>query len=144
MSPLRHRYGSHPGVVVHDAARMTRSSLGFTLIEVVVALAIVATALLACLRAMGTMTQSGRDLDLRLLAQLSAQNRIAVLRAARQFPLTGATSEPCSQGRVALVCSQDTETTPNPAFRRVTVRVRAADDPAMVLAELTGILPRDR
>lgn len=123
---------------------MTRSNRGFTLIEVVVALAIVATALLACLRAMGTMTQSGRDLDLRLLAQLSAQNRIAVLRATRQFPVTGATSEPCPQGRVALVCGQDTDATPNPAFRRVTVRVRTADEPAIVLAELTGILPRDR
>lgn len=117
---------------------------GFTLIEVVVALAIVATALLACLRAMGTMAQSGRELDVRLLAQLSAQNRIAVLRASRQFPSTGASSEPCPQGELTLVCEQETRATPNPAFRRVTVRVRHADETALVLAELTGILPRDR
>lgn len=121
-----------------------RRHAGFTLIEVVVALAIVATALLACLRAMGTMAQSGRELDVRLLAQLSAQNRIAVLRASRQFPSTGASSEPCPQGELTLVCDQETRPTPNPAFRRVTVRVRSTDEPTMVLAELTGILPRDR
>ena len=117
---------------------------GFTLIEVVVALAIVATALLACLRAMGTMTQSGRELDVRLLAQLSAQNRVTVLRAAGQLPATGTTSVACPQGRIALVCSEETAVTPNPAFRRITVRVHGPDAPAFTLAELTGILPRDR
>ena len=128
----------------HASHLAARPHAGFTLIEVVVALAIVATALLACLRAMGTMAQSGRELDVRLLAQLSAQNRIAVLRASRQFPSTGSSREPCPQGELTLVCDQETRPTPNPAFRRVTVRVHSADEPAMVLAELTGILPRDR
>jgi len=49
----------------------------FTLIEVLVALAIVAVALLAGLRAVGTMAQTGAELKLRLLAQISAENRIA-------------------------------------------------------------------
>ena len=52
---------------------------GFTLIEMLVALAIVAVALLAGVRAVGTMAQTSVELKLRLLAQVSAENRIAEL-----------------------------------------------------------------
>ncbi|MEO8040719.1 MAG: type II secretion system minor pseudopilin GspI [Betaproteobacteria bacterium] len=115
---------------------------GFTLIEVLVALAIVATALLAAGRAMGVMSQSESELKLRLLAQLSAQNRIAFLRATRAFPPTGTSSEPCPQGKVALDCALEVSPTPNAVFRRVEVRVRAGGEPDHVLATLVGILPR--
>ena len=62
---------------------------GFTLIEVLVALAIVAVALLAAVRAAGAMSQANAELRLRLLAQLAADNRIAELRAAGAFPPLG-------------------------------------------------------
>ena len=75
-------------------------SRGFTLIEVLVALAIVAVALFAGLRAVGTMAQTSAELKLRLLAQVSAENRIAELRAARAFPGVGSRTVACPQGRV--------------------------------------------
>ena len=62
------------------------SGRGFTLIEILVALAIVAVALLASLRAIGVMSQSGTELNMHLFAQLSARNQIAVLRASKAFP----------------------------------------------------------
>jgi len=116
---------------------------GFTLIEMLVALAIVAVALLASLRAVGTMAQTSAELRLRLLAQVSAENRIAELRAARAFPGIGSRTVACPQGRVPLECVEEAKATPNPLFRRIEVRVYVGEDRDRVLAEMIGILPRE-
>lgn len=117
---------------------------GFTLIEVLVALAIVAVALLAAVRAIGAMAEANADLRLRLLARLAADNRIAELRAASAFPGLGARSTACPQGKVRLECLEDVKSTPNPLFRRIEVRVYAGAERDHVLAELVGILPQRR
>jgi general secretion pathway protein I len=116
---------------------------GFTLIEMLVALAIVAVALLAGVRAVGTMAQTSAELKLRLLAQVAAENRIAELRAARAFPGIGSRTVACPQGRVSLECVEEAKATPNPLFRRIEVRVYAGDDRDRLLAEMIGILPRE-
>jgi general secretion pathway protein I len=54
---------------------------GFTLVEVLVALAIVSIALLAALRAAGQATNAVSDLRLRVLAGWVAENRLAEHRA---------------------------------------------------------------
>ena len=116
---------------------------GFTLIEMLVALAIVAVALFAGLRAVGTMAQAGAELKLRLLAQVAAENRIAELRAARAFPGIGIRTVACPQGHVPLECVEEAKATPNPFFRRIEVRVYAGVHRDRVLAELIGILSRE-
>ena len=116
---------------------------GFTLVEVLVALAIVAVALLTGLRAVGTMAQTSAELKLRLLAQIAAENRIAELRAARAFPGIGSRTVACPQGGVPLECVEEAKATPNPLFRRIEVRVYPGTDRDRLLAELIGILPRD-
>jgi general secretion pathway protein I len=113
------------------------------LIEVLVALAIVAVALLAGLRAVGTMAQTSAGLKLRLLAQIAAENRVAELRAARAFPGIGSRIVACPQGGVPLECVEEAKATPNPLFRRIEVRVYAGADRDRLLAELIGILPRE-
>ena len=115
---------------------------GFTLIEVLVALAIVAVALLAGIRAAGSMTQTNAELRLRALAQLSADNHIAELRAANAFPPVGARTVECAQGTAKLECVEEVKATPNPLFRRVEVRVFHGAVREHMLAELIGILPR--
>lgn len=115
---------------------------GFTLIEVLVALAIVAVALAAAVRASGSMTQANVDLRLKLLAQLAADNRIAELRAASAFPPIGTRTVACPQGKAKLDCVEEVKSTPNPLFRRVEVRVYANAEHSRMLAELVGILPR--
>jgi general secretion pathway protein I len=115
---------------------------GFTLIEVLVALAIVAVALAAAVRASGYMTQTNVDLRLKLLAELSADNRVAELRAAGAFPGIGVRTVECPQGKAKLECVEDVKSTPNPLFRRVEVRVYANAEHEHALAELVGILPR--
>ena len=116
---------------------------GFALIEMLVALAIVAVALLAGLRAVGTMAQTSAELRLRLLAQIAAENRIAELRAARAFPGIGSRTVACPQGGVPLECIEEAKATPNPLFRRIEVRVYPGTDRDRLLAELIGILPRE-
>jgi general secretion pathway protein I len=116
---------------------------GFTLVEVLVALAIVAVALMASVRAVGEMAESSAELKLRLLAGMSAQNQVALLRATGTFLPTGESSVACPQGKIALVCRQKILATPNPLFQRIEVRVYIDGEDAHHLAELVGILANE-
>ena len=131
---------------MRQAADVTtrEAQAAFTLIEVLVALAIVAVALLASMRAVAVMAQSGSELEGRLLAQLSARNQLALLRATRAFPPLGVTDFACPQGALALRCEQETRGTPNEFFRRVEVRVYLDGEPGHRLAQLVGVLPREQ
>ena len=113
---------------------------GFTLVEVLVALAILAVALFAGIRAVGMLAQTNTDLKLRLLASISAESRVAELRAMHAFPGIGSRTVACPQGKVALECIEEIKGTPNPFFRRVEVRVYAGSDRSQRLAEMVGIL----
>jgi general secretion pathway protein I len=115
---------------------------GFTLIEVLVALGIVAVALLAAVRASGSMALNNAELRLKLLAQVSAENRLAEMRAARAFPALGERTVACPQAKRGLECVEETKATPNPLFRRIEVRVYEGSNRDRLLAELIGILPR--
>lgn len=130
--------GARPSAI----RRRTGRSAGFTLVEVLVALAIAATALMAGVRAMAAMAQSQTELRWRLLAQMSAENRVALRLATGAFPDEGTTTAPCPQGNLALVCEEVVAATPNIAFRRLSVRVSRAQAPGHALAELVAVLPR--
>ena len=65
---------------------------GFTLIEVMVALAITAIALMAGLQATGALTRNATRQSDVLLAQLCADNALAQLRLLRQLPAIGDTA----------------------------------------------------
>jgi general secretion pathway protein I len=135
--------GSRHWRLTADGWRLPARRAGFTLIEVLVALAVVAVALLASLRAVGTMAESSAGLELRLLAQVAAENHVAELRAARAFPGVGSRTAACPQGRVPFECVEETKATPNPMFRRVEVRVYADRGREHRLAELIGLLPNE-
>lgn len=104
--------------------RFHRAARGFTMIEVLVALAIVAIALAASLRAVGSLAASEADLHDRLLAGWSADNALAQLRLSHTWPDLGERSFDCSQANLALTCTQTVSATPNPVFRRVEVSVK--------------------
>lgn len=98
-------------------------SAGFTLVEILVALTIVAIALMASIRAVGSLTSSASDLRARTLAQWSAENRLSQIRIQREYPAVGRRNFDCSQGDLPLRCQEDVFGTPNPAFRRVEIQV---------------------
>jgi len=111
---------------------------GFTLLEVLIALAIVSVALAAVIRALGVGAGNALAVQQRSLALQAAGNRLAELRLMRAFPAPGRRTEPCPQGPLALICEQQFQNTVNGNFRLATVRARLPDGP--VLAELNGLL----
>ncbi|WP_425110733.1 type II secretion system minor pseudopilin GspI [Burkholderia anthina] len=115
---------------------------GFTMIEVLVALTIIAVALAASIRAVGTMATNASDLHRRLLAGWSADNALAQLRLTHAWPEVGEQRFDCSQGNVQLVCTQRVSTTPNPVFRRVQVSV-SMPGRAGVLAQMVTVVANE-
>lgn len=121
-------------------APMTRNSRrGFTLVEVLVALAIVAITLIAGLQASAAMTRNGQRQADRVLAQLCAENTLAQIRLSRQLPDTGERTVTCEQGGRTLTVTADVQPTPNPNFRRVQARV---SHDGLNLLQLTTVIGR--
>ena len=110
---------------------------GFTLVETLVALAVVAIALTAGLQATGSLTRMAERQQQQMLAQLCADNQMAKVRLAKTLPGIGTSSETCTQARQVLNVKVDVLTTPNPNFRRVDVRVLTPEQDA---APTTGSL----
>lgn len=119
-----------------------RRSTGFTLLEVLVALVIVGTALGASLRAVGSLTQNSSGLRASMMATWSAENRLAQIRLAKEWPPFGTRSFECPQGELRLTCQEEVLSTPNPYFRRVEVSVFDADNPGRRIIKLSQIVPR--
>jgi general secretion pathway protein I len=118
-----------------------RRCAGFTLLEVLVALAIVGTALGASLRAVGSLTQNSTDLRASLMATWSAENRLSQIRISAEWPQLGNRNFDCPQGDLALVCQESVFATPNPAFRRVEVSVVDANNTERRIIKLTQVVP---
>lgn len=113
---------------------------GFSLIEVLIALAIVGVALAACIRALGVSANGVQGMQERSLALQAAQNQMAEMRLQQLFPDLGLRRVPCTQGPMEFVCEELVQRTAHNAFRQITLRVRQGEGP--VLAELGGLLSR--
>jgi len=117
-----------------------RRSLGFTLLEVLVALVIVGTALGASLRAVGSLTQNSDGLRATMMATWSAENRLVEVRLAKRFPSVGKTGFACPQGDMKLTCSEEVIATPNPRLRRVEVSVYDERQPERLIIKLVQLV----
>jgi general secretion pathway protein I len=98
---------------------MKTSARGFTLVEVLVALAIVATTLIAGLQSSAALTRMAQRQTERVVAQLCAENALAAVRLVQQLPEVGDTTSTCTQGSYVLELRMVVNPTPNPNFRRV-------------------------
>ncbi len=114
---------------------------GFTLIEVLVALAIIAVAMSAAVRVAGLMTQSNGLLRDRSIALVAAQSRMAELRLEGRLP-TGMKAVECDQGRLLLRCEQVIATAENGRLLKVGVQVFDRSQDAPPLARLETLLSR--
>lgn len=120
----------------------SRRASGFTLLEVLVALVIVGTALAAGLRAVGSLTTNSAGLRASMMATWSAENRLVQIRLGREFPDIGKRSFPCPQGDLDLVCEEEVITSPNPLLRRIEVSVFDADNPGRRIVKLIQLVLR--
>lgn len=100
---------------------------GFTLIEILVALAITSIALMAGMQASNALTSLSQRQSDQLLAQVCADNELAKVRLSRQLPGVGRNETTCTQASQTFRVALEVQGTPNPNFRRVDVRVHPAD-----------------
>lgn len=116
-----------------------RTCAGFTLIEVLVALGIVAIALVAGLQATSALTSNATRQSNVLLAHICAENELIKVRLSRQMPGVGDTAVSCEQAGRLLQVTVSVRPTPNPEFRRVDAQV--SDGSASIL-QLSTIITR--
>jgi general secretion pathway protein I len=118
----------------------TNGNRGFTLLEVLVALAIVAISLGAGLRATGVLTDNAQRLRDVMAAQWCAENQLTALRLSRTFPGVGDADFACEQLGRSYPGKLITRPTLNPSFRRVDANI--SDDAGRPLFTLTTVLGR--
>ena len=111
---------------------------GFTLIEVMVALTVLAVAFSAGYRALGQSTNNVELMKRRALAQWVAQNQLAMM----QLNPMGATNATGTQRQAGIdfVWQVTLNPTPNPAFRKVDIDVADQAQAEYRLSRLSAYL----
>lgn len=115
---------------------------GFTLLEVLVALVIVGTALGAALRAVGSLAANGSGLRSTMMATWSAENRLVQIRIEKLFPDVGKRSFACPQADLHLMCEEEVRITPNPRLREINVSVFDVENPGRKIVRLIQVVPQ--
>jgi general secretion pathway protein I len=111
---------------------------GFTLVEVLVALGIVAVALAAGVRTSAALTRNAERQTDSLLAQLCAENALVNVRLSRQMPAVGDNTTQCEQAGRSFGVTLSVRATPNPNFLRVEAKVVDRETPVLSLSTVVG------
>ena len=96
---------------------------GFTLVEVLVALAIVSVALGAGIKAAGSLITNAQRQEDVTLAQWCIENRMVAMTLERMMPTVENEEITCQQMGRSLKVKTQTQPTPNPVFKRVDLQV---------------------
>lgn len=117
---------------------------GFTLLEVLIAVAVLAIALGAAVHSAGTVANTAAYLRSRTIGDWVARNRILKLQLADTWPSVGE-----SDGNVKMAGERwhwhaKVSDTPDPDMRKIEVTVRPRDEPHGAETSLTGYLGRPR
>jgi general secretion pathway protein I len=100
---------------------------GFTLIEVLVALAIIAISVGAAMRASSAAVAGSGDVRDRMMARWVGRNELARLQTSQSLPAPGKLAGETTQGNVGFSWEALVESTPNPNFRKVQIAVKRQD-----------------
>ncbi len=124
----------------HAPCPDSQLSQGFTLIEVLVALFIVALTLITGVKASSTLMQSAERQQSTLLAQLCIDNYLIGMRLSKQLPGTGEQLSVCQQASQSITLRAQINTTPNPSFRRLDIQAFQRDTPILTVSTVLGLL----
>lgn len=113
---------------------------GFTLIEVMAALAVVAIGLGAAVRAAAQVAATAEQAKLRTAALWVAQDRVAFHRALARSPAAGTATGRVSQAGIEFAWRETVSAMSGGSSRRVEVTVSIAAQPEHALASLTTLL----
>lgn len=119
-----------------------RRNSGFTLLEVLVALAVVALGLMAVFGQVSQSATAANRLRDKTLAHWVAQDELTRLRLMGEFPAEGKRSDEVELARITWRYTVVVAKTPVENLRRVDVSVAFADNPDRVVTSLTGFLGR--
>jgi len=125
-------------------AGQASSVRGFSLLEMLVALAIVSIGLIAALRATGVGTEGVGEYRNRMLALWLAQNIVSERTARQDWPSPDVVSNEEEFAGHRFVVRQEVKTTPNPQFRRLDVSVAAREEPGRILQRAVAFLTQIR
>jgi len=115
---------------------------GFTLLEILIALAILSIALIAALKSGAVATQNAGEIRQRLFADWVARDRLEEHRARRDWPPLGSTSGEATQAGVHFRWEEKIVGTPNYQFRRIDIRVLPGSSGNQAVSQITGFLVR--
>lgn len=115
---------------------------GLTLIEVLVALTIVAISVGAGLKASGALIANTQRLEHTLTARWCAENQLTRMRLEKQFPSVGDSEFTCEQAGRAYTGQLKVRPTLNPNFRMTEVRM--LDENRQPLLSLSTVLGNQR
>lgn len=113
---------------------------GFTLLEVMVALAIVALGMMAVHAQLNRYAVGAAIIENKVLASWIASNRIAELSVAPQWPPLGETLDEVDFAQRTWVWRSRISETPVENLRRVDVSVSLANEPEQVIHTVSGLL----
>jgi len=121
-----------------------RGARGFTLIEVLVALAVLAIALSAIIKTMSTNTLNSIYLRDRTLAQWVALNKITELQLGKDWPSPGKSDGSTIMGNHEWFWEAEIKTTPYSELNSITLRVRDQHDAENPVSTLHAYIGRIR
>lgn len=119
---------------------MKTKAMGFTLLEVLVAITILGIALAAVLRTTFVSADQAHQIKLKMLSQWSAQNLLAEQKARKLWPEPGILRGTTQQAGITLHWQESVANTPNADFRRIEIAVYTTQEPDYAHARLVGFL----
>ena len=120
------------------AAKNRSTSTGFTLLEVLIALTILAISALAVMTQTGQSLTQLDQLKLKTVAVLVAENQLTALQIAPSWPAIGRSDNSVSFADLQWQLKTEVSSTSDPWLRKIEVTVSYGDNHEAVLADLIG------